>query len=230
MASPFASRQRGYTMVALVIAMAVLAILVSAVGPSIGTIMKREREEELIFRGKQIARAVGLFQRRYGRYPNTLKEMYTSKPRTIRHVWKDPMCDCDNWHLLIQGMPDAQPMGGPAGGLLPPGMPQFGGGSPTPPPGTGVPGGGGPPPPQGGAFPTPTPGGLFGNNANPQQPVGPIVGVRTNVHKEALREWRGQKYYDDWRFIVGDADRDTTLQGTLPQGAPPPAPTPFGKR
>jgi type II secretory pathway pseudopilin PulG len=214
-------------MVALVIGMAILAILIAAVGPSIGTIMKREREEELIFRGKQIARSIGFFQRRYGRYPNTLKEMYTSKPRTIRHLWKEPMCDCDGWHLLIQGMPDSQPMGGGGVGLTPPGMPQFGGGATTP--GPGVPGGGGPPAPPGGFSPTPTPGGLFGNNANPQQPVGPIVGVRSNVHKEALREWRGQKYYDEWRFIVGDADRDTTLPGTLPQGAPP-GPTPFGRR
>ena len=213
-------------MVAVVLAMAILTILVAAVGPSIGTIMKREREEELIFRGKQIARSIGFFQRRYGRYPNTLKEMYTSKPRTIRKLWKDPMCDCDSWHLLIQGMPDAQPMSG--GGVgMPPGMPQFGGGPVTPAPGP--PGGGPPPAPtpsSGGFFPTPTPGGIFGNPNQP--PAGPIVGVRTEVHKEALREWRGQKYYDQWRFIVGDADRDSPTTGSL--AVNPVQPTPFGRK
>jgi hypothetical protein len=46
------------------------------------------------------------------------------------------------------------------------------------------------------------------------------------VHEEALSEWRGQKFYDEWRFIMGDADRDTggalnpnTVR--LPPGAPP---------
>jgi hypothetical protein len=23
-----------------------------------------------------------------------------------------------------------------------------------------------------------------------------------------MREWRGRRYYDEWRFIVGDADSD----------------------
>ena len=63
-------------MVAIVIFIAILTILIAAVGPSISTIMKREREEELLFRGTQYARAIALFQRRYGRYPTSLKEMY----------------------------------------------------------------------------------------------------------------------------------------------------------
>ena len=40
----------GYTMVAIVIFIAILTILIAAVGPSIGTIMRREREEELLVR------------------------------------------------------------------------------------------------------------------------------------------------------------------------------------
>jgi type II secretory pathway pseudopilin PulG len=206
-------------MVAVVLGIMILTILIAAVGPSIGTIMKREREEELIFRGKQIARSIGLFQRRYGRYPNSVKEMYESKPRTIRKLWKDPMCNCD-FHALVQGMPDAQPTLG--GGLFPPGMPQVG--SQTTPL-AGGPRGTGPfttPTPSTSFFPTPTPDGIFGQPG--AQSVGPIVGVRSTVHKEALREWRGQKYYDQWRFIVGDADRDTIGPGLAiptPRGMPP---------
>ena len=174
-------REAGYTLVALAIGIAVLTILLAAVGPVIATVMRREREEELIFRGRQYARAVALFQKRFGRYPNTLKEMYEIRPRTIRKLWQDPMCRCDDWHLLILGSPDAIPFrpGGP--------------GAPQPP--TGL------PPPR----PTPTPG-PFGNP--PGGTTGPIVGVRSKVHKEALREWRGFKYYDEWGFIAGDADTD----------------------
>jgi type II secretory pathway pseudopilin PulG len=65
-------RERGYTMVAVVIGMTVMAILLMGVAPSIATIMKREREQELLFRGKQYARAIALFQKRYGRFPTEL--------------------------------------------------------------------------------------------------------------------------------------------------------------
>ena len=171
-------------MVAIVMFIAILMILIAAVGPSISTIMKREREEELLFRGKQYARAIALFQRRYGRYPMTLKEMYENKPRVIRKLWKDPMCACDDWKLLIQGQPDSSPF-----------MNQNVDPSNRPP----------------STYsnllrPTPTPG-AFGAPGQ-DQIVGPIVGVRSRSHQLAMREWRGRRYYDEWRFIVGDADSD----------------------
>jgi type II secretory pathway pseudopilin PulG len=181
-----ADAQRGFTLVAVVIGIAILTILIAAVAPSIGVVMKRDREAELIFRGRQYARAIGLFQRRYGRYPNQLKELYENRPRTIRHLWKDPMCNCD-FQPLIQGIPCGQ-LGQPPG---------------TPGPGT---------------RPTPTPSTTaFGA---PTGPVGPIVGVRSSVHKEGLRDWRGQKFYDQWCFIIGDADRDTIGNGPGQGGIP----------
>ena len=173
--------QKGYTLVAVVIAIAVLSILISAVAPAMSTIMRRDREHELIFRGKQYARAIALFQRRYGRYPTSLKEMYENRPRTIRQLWKDPMCNCDDWHLLIQGQPDAIPSGDQAG-------------APNRPPSTF----------EDGRRPTPS---VFGPREETKN-VGPIAGVRSKVHKEALREWRGRRFYDEWRFIAGDADAD----------------------
>ena len=73
-------------------------------------------------------------------------------------------------------------------------------------------------------LPTPTPG-AFGKTGQTKT-AGPIVGVRSSVHEEALSEWRGQKFYDEWRFIMGDADRDTQVGPTMrmPPGAPPPPP------
>jgi type II secretory pathway pseudopilin PulG len=169
-------------MVAIVIGMMILAIVIMGVAPAVATVMKREREQELLFRGKQYARAIALFQRRYGRFPTELKELYENRPRTIRQLWKEPMCNCPDWHVIYQNSPDAISIS----------------------PGVGVPGGLGSGRPQ----PTPTPG-VFGP-AGETKSVGPIVGVRSSVHEEALAEWRGQKFYDEWRFIMGDADRDTT--------------------
>jgi type II secretory pathway pseudopilin PulG len=102
------SAEAGYTLVAIVIGMAILAILTAAVAPAVSMIMQEDREEELIFRGRQLVRGMVLFQKRYGRFPTSLKEMYDAKPRTIRQLWKDPMCNCDNWYLIVLGTPGVQ--------------------------------------------------------------------------------------------------------------------------
>lgn len=204
--------ERGFTLVGVVIGIAIITILLAAVGPSISLIIERDREQELLFRGKQYARSILIFQRRYGRLPNELKELYALKPRSIRQLWKDPMCDCDDWETIIAGTPDASPMGSapiPGGsGLQTPGAgtPRvtrtpsggfgFGGDEPTP---TFMGG-------QGSGVRTPTPTSIFGQ---PGKKTGPIVGVRTKVHRKGVKPWRGRDYTDEWRFIAGDADNDT---------------------
>jgi type II secretory pathway pseudopilin PulG len=179
--------ERGYTLVAVVIGIAILTILTAAVAPAVSLIMQRDREEELIFRGRQYVRAIVIFQKRYGRMPTSLKELYTNRPRTIRKLFKEPICNCDDWGLIIQGTPDAT---GGTGATGPP--------SRNPP-----------------ITPGPQPFGSPGQTVN----VGPIVGVRSKVKKNSIREWRGQKTYDQWKFIAGDADRDYVT--TLPGGRAP---------
>jgi type II secretory pathway pseudopilin PulG len=191
-------RMAGYTLVAVVIGIAVLTILTAAVAPAVSIIMKRDREDELIFRGRQYARAIVLFQRRYGRLPTSLKEMFENRPRTLRKLFKEPMCNCDDWYLLIQGTPDTAP-GGVPGPLA--------------------------------SGPRPTPGPQSFGSPGETKNVGPIVGVRSKVKKASLRQWRGQKSYDQWKFIAGDADRDfvSMLPGIpgapgSPRSPAPPAP------
>jgi type II secretory pathway pseudopilin PulG len=229
----------GFTLVGVVVGIAILTILVAAVAPSIATIAQRDKEIELVFRGKQYARAILAFQRRYGRYPTSLKELESLKPRSIRQLWKEPMCNCDEgWLPIIAGTPDAMPM---AAGPQPPrgGMPGSGlpGRSRTPStynqPSTTYTGGGGDQNPGGsggpGATPTPAPfsTGIFGDRS--PTTVGPIVGVKIAMHKRALRKWRDKEYYDEWRFIAGDADNDLPQDPTtrMPPGMPRPMnPTP----
>lgn len=216
--------ESGFTLVGVVIAIAIITILLAAVGPTVATIIEREREAELIFRGKQYGRAILAFQKRYGRLPNELKELAKVKPKSIRQLWKDPMCDCDDWEIIIAGTPEATPMGQgqlPGLGLTTPTprggprrTPGSGGDStwgfdltPTPPPFLG---GGGT------VARTPTPTSIFGNTG---KKVGPILGVRTKVHRKGLRQWRGRDYTDEWRFIAGDADNDMS-SSSLPPGSP----------
>ncbi len=152
-------REAGFTMVAIVLGMMILAIVIMGVAPAVATVMKRERGKELLFRGKQYARAIALFQKRYGRFPNELKELYENRPRTIRKLWKEPMCNCPDWHVIYQNSPDALNPGAGGSGL-----------------------------PGARPLPTPTPG-AFGPTGQTKT-VGPIVGVRSSVHEEALTEWR----------------------------------------
>ena len=209
--------ESGFTMVGVVVAIAILTILIAAVGPTISTIIQRDKETELIFRGKQYARAIVAFQKRYGRYPNELKELAEVKPKSIRKLFREPMCNCDEWVTIIAGSPEAVPMGQgpvpPGGGL--PGQPRprttpgaggnqplstYTGMNPTAPPFLG--GGGGAPTPTPAPFST----GIF---AHDNKTVGPIVGVRSKLHHKALKKWREKEWYDEWRFIAGDADNDT---------------------
>lgn len=198
----------GFTLVGVVVAIAIITILLAAVGPTISTIIERDREAELIFRGKQYGRAILAFQKRYGRLPVKLEELFKLKPRSIRQLWKDPMCNCDDWEVLIAGTPEATPMGQ----MLPPGVgpqrtpgaqrtPGFFDSDVTPTPG--FLGGSGN---TGGAGRTPTPStGIFGSD---NKKIGPILGVRTKVRRHALRKWREREFTDEWRFLAGDADQD----------------------
>ena len=102
------SAEAGYTLVAIVIGMTILAILTAAVAPAVSMIMQEDREQELIFRGRQYVRGMVMFQKRYGRFPTSLKEMYDAKPPTVRQLWKDPMCNCNDWYLVTLGSPGPQ--------------------------------------------------------------------------------------------------------------------------
>ncbi len=205
----------------MVVAIAIITILIAAVGPSIAKIMQRDKESELIFRGKQYARGIFAFHKRYGRYPNELKELLALHPRSIRQLWPEPMCNCDDWQVIIAGSPEAAPMGlgpMPPGGGLPGSGGLTGGQGLTP-----APPGNQPPSTYSGLFPPTTPGGSSGAAPTPApfttgifasghpKTVGAIVGVRSKVRKKALRKWRGRDYYDEWRFIAGDADYDSPL-------------------
>ncbi|MCM3875477.1 MAG: prepilin-type N-terminal cleavage/methylation domain-containing protein, partial [Thermoanaerobaculia bacterium] len=150
---------RGYTLVALIVGMTVMTILIAAVLPMASTAAQRDKEAELIFRGVQYAEGIRTFRRRYGRYPNTLKEMYEIRPRTLRKLWKDPMTNSNNWGLITLAA------GAPLPGARPGGMPGVGPLAPTP-------------------VPTPRPG-TAGNPGD--APPGPITGVYSTSKKKGYR-------------------------------------------
>src|SRR5689334_15029727 len=64
-----ATSARGYAMVALLVGMSILAVMMTVAMPVWRQAAQREKEAELVFRGQQYARAIGLFERKYANTP-----------------------------------------------------------------------------------------------------------------------------------------------------------------
>src|SRR6187402_1886025 len=82
--------ERGFLMVALLIGMAVAAVYLSAALPAWRQQAQREKEEELIFRGKQYARAIMLYQDK-NRMANPPDIDILVSQHFLRKKWKDPV-------------------------------------------------------------------------------------------------------------------------------------------
>ncbi|HEY6303888.1 MAG TPA: type II secretion system protein [Terriglobales bacterium] len=85
-------RQRGYTLITLMLTLALIAIALLTVLPETGQQIRRDREEELRHRGTEYMRAIQHFYRKFGRYPSRLEELEdTNNLRFIRKRYTDPM-------------------------------------------------------------------------------------------------------------------------------------------
>src|SRR5678815_2820134 len=85
-----ATREDGFMMAAVLVAIAVMMVAMSTAMPAWQTATRREREAELIFRGKQYGRAIGAFQRKYGgAFPPSVDVLINE--RFLRKKYKDPI-------------------------------------------------------------------------------------------------------------------------------------------
>ena len=81
-------------MAAMLVAIAVMMIAMTAALPVMSTTARREKEAELIFRGKQYSRAIGAYQRKNGgASPPNIDELVNQ--RFLRKKFKDPITDED---------------------------------------------------------------------------------------------------------------------------------------
>jgi hypothetical protein len=82
------------------------------------TEIQREKEEELIFRGKQYVEAVRIFtMKKPGRFPADLEELLEEK--CIRRLYSDPMTASGEWNvILVAGGAGADSGGGSSGKVL----------------------------------------------------------------------------------------------------------------
>ena len=182
----------GYTLVALLVGMTVASILIASVLPLASAQAQRDREAELIFRGLQYAEGIRVFRRRFGRAPNTLKELLEVKPRSVRKLWKDPMTKDGEWGLITaQGTPIS-----PGGGATATPGPFA---RPTPKPTAG---------PSPGRTPLPGEAGT----------TGPVMGVYSKSTKQGFRLWEGRETYSEWRFTEASLTGQAAVPGQTQPG------------
>lgn len=190
--------QHGYAMVALMVAMSIMAIMMTVALPTWHQMAQREKEAELVFRGQQYARAIGLFQRKSG--PGVLPPNIDAlvEGHYLRKKYKDPITG-DDFDVLLAGAPAVAPGGSTA--------------NPTPATGSGSIGRGG----MSGASASATPSTGFGQAASTGR--GGVMGVASKSKAESIRIYNGRTHYNEWQFVY-TAQTTTPGQGAAPGGQP----------
>lgn len=210
--------EAGYNLVVLMVLVTVLNVLLAAAVPAWSHLVRRDKEEELVFRGMQYAEAIRVFQQRHGRLPVKLEELIEVEPRSIRQLFPEPMSEHGKWGLLVQAQPgQAAPAPGSAGSGQPPAPPPPNLASGVPPAPGAVAGVGFPGMNRGaGSFVAvpPSTEDRFGRPL--QQTAGPVVGVYSVAQGESLRTFFGRQTYREWQFHIGLVPTPVILGGESP--------------
>jgi type II secretory pathway pseudopilin PulG len=186
-------------MAALLVAMSVMAVLMSALLPVWSHMATREKEEELIFRGKQYARAIGLFQRKFANTaPPTIDVLV--EQRFLRKKYKDPITNDDFQPIYANQAAIQPPGGGPSAAR----------------------------PGQSATLSAPAQQTLqsgFGSTGIGAQ--GGVIGVTSKSKDESIKIYNGRTRYNEWAFVYIQTAQRPGQPGTPGQTGPGP-PNPFG--
>jgi type II secretory pathway pseudopilin PulG len=206
----------------VMLAATLLLVALSAALPSVYQEGQREREEELIFRGTQYARAIALFHKQFNRYPVSIKELLqTNDMRFLRQQYRDPMDPKGKWRFIHvnaagvlldsknQPLPNLNNSNNPLGsGQNTTTGSTFGGGS--------NPGGSSSGGFQLGPSSMGSQGGFGSNSSTGSSQFGPsssffgnqnqiqggfIAGVAATSHHESIKVWQKHHHYDEWEFV-----------------------------
>lgn len=105
--SPQSRRQRGYALLLVVFLVGLVLVGTMSIGLRVLTEGRRQKEEDMIWRGQQYTRGIKLYYRKYGRFPTSLDNLTQPGPgniRFMRQAYKDPMNKEDgSWRLIYVG-------------------------------------------------------------------------------------------------------------------------------
>jgi len=98
------SGQDGYILLAVLFMVVMVLILLSLAAPKVAADIERDREVEMIHRGKQYVRAIKLYYKKFGAYPPNMDALEkTNEIRFLRKRYRDPITGKDEWHLIHFG-------------------------------------------------------------------------------------------------------------------------------
>lgn len=93
-------KSAGYLTIILMMAVFVISVGLLIAFPVLETELKREKEEELIFRGRQYVEAVRVYLVKHpGTFPKSLKELKEKK--CLRRLYRDPMTKSGEWNVIL---------------------------------------------------------------------------------------------------------------------------------
>ena len=175
--------ERGHLLIAVIVGVAMLLIFSTVAIQPWSMTWQRDNEDELIFRGQQIAMALKMFQKFNGRFPTDLKELEQEQGLhgfVLRRPWKDPMTEKGEWGCVYvapqggmvttAGAQENQQIAGGIGQQVPTGL-------------------------------ATTVAGL------------PIIGVHSLSDKEPIgpHKWRGGMKYSEWQFTANDVGQGSGI-------------------
>ncbi|MGB6962798.1 MAG: hypothetical protein WBF01_20535 [Candidatus Acidiferrum sp.] len=106
-------KQDGYALLMVVFLVTLVLVASMSIGLRVLTEGRREKEQEMIWRGQQYTRGIKLYYRKFGRFPTSLDNLTqpsVGNIRFMRQAYKDPMNKEDgSWRLIYVG---------PAGNLI----------------------------------------------------------------------------------------------------------------
>ena len=117
--------EEGYMLVAVIFLLALFTIALAVALPKVSKEIQRDRDLETMQRGKQYARAVRLYYKKFNAYPPNVDALIkpTNNIRFLRKKYTDPTTGKEDWKPVRYGQNKAptvmgffgQPMGGTGG-------------------------------------------------------------------------------------------------------------------
>jgi type II secretory pathway pseudopilin PulG len=212
-------------MAALLVALGIMAVMMTVAMPVWKQAAQREKEEELVFRGQQYVHAITLFSRKHANaFPPNIDVLV--RERFLRKKFKDPITNTD-FQPIPAGQQGTPGVSGPASPAGQRGQRQSDTGgresspsgagsrasSPSSPPGRqpspGPTAGRGPASTFGAGTPTTGGGGGAG-----------IIGVMSKSKDKSIRLYNGRSRYNEWVFVYTAQNQTPGAGGAPGAGAP----------
>ena len=101
-------RAAGFTYIGLLIAVVIMGIALSAVGVVWRTQAQREREQQLLFIGRDFERAIASYYKAGRQFPQEIDDLLDDKrgplpAHHLRRFHNDPMTGAQDWNIIRVG-------------------------------------------------------------------------------------------------------------------------------